>query len=123
MDDWYYMSAHEITAADLKAAAAEMDGLTADLWTEANVLELTLEDGTVIDFEPMRPQFKDAQDNQFLKARGIKTLFAVTADGGEETKVTAVLKSLSEKAGGFFCADTPDFKPEIGGTGVSPHGI
>ena len=66
MENWFYMNQMECSAADLKEAAAGIDGIQIDLWREANVLELTLKNG-VIDFEPMRPYFKDKADDEFLK--------------------------------------------------------
>lgn len=114
MDEWFYMSGEERSAADLKTAAESIPAIITDLWNEANVLELTLEDGGVIDFEPMKPFFKDKEDDAFLKANGIKTLFAVTAEGSAQARIRNVFSKITEHAGGFFCADTPDFLPVVG---------
>ena len=113
MENWFYMSTEERTAADLKEAAADIAGIEIDLWREANILELTLKNG-VIDFEPMKPYFKDKADNEYLESRQIKTLFAVTADRECEKEAEKIFAAIVQKAGGFFCGDSADFQPVIG---------
>ena len=113
MDSWFYMNTKEKTAADLKEAAAGFDGAEPELWREANILVITLKDGSTVDFEPMQPYFRSREDDEYLKRNQISTLFAVAAGGADEKELRALFGKIARETDGYFCADTPDFTPVI----------
>ena len=115
MDSWFYMNTEEKTAADLKEAAAGFEGIEQERWREANILEITLEGGSTVDFEPMQPYFRSKEDDEYLKSHHIRTLFAVTAGGADEKRLHALFQRIARGTGGYFCADTEDFTPVIDG--------
>lgn len=109
---WYYMATSDITVEDLKAAIDE-DGYDIEIWNEAGVLEVGMEEKASMDFEACELDLRDEYSNQFLKEHGVKVLFFVTLPSVAFEKCEKVMRKIISANGGFFCADTDDFTPVV----------
>ncbi len=109
--DLLYMTPSEVSAKDIAQLLQTTDGLTIDLWEQANVLELELANQNSIDFEPLEVSFKDPSDASFVKNRNIKTIFAINMCEEDLTIVTTFFEQIVDQFAGFLCADTVDFYP------------
>lgn len=109
---WYYMATSDITVEDLKAAVAS-DDYDIEIWKEAGVLEVGIEEKASMDFEACELDLRDEYSNQFLKEHEVKVLFFVTLPPIAFEKCEKVMRKIITANGGFFCADTDDFTPVI----------
>ena len=112
---WFYMSPDLTGVRKIHDCLREMDGIQTEIWEEAGVLEVILQDGRSMDIETGRPDLKDAYSRQFLETHQIRSLFYVTILPESYQEAEAVMRVITEKLGGFFCGDTQDFQPIIGG--------
>ncbi len=108
--DWFYMSAADVHAKEISDLLKANGYNEVELWEEMNILQIETPGNKCIDFEPVTYRWKDPADVAFIKDRNIKTIFAVTVEESLDS-FQPVLKLLLSKWGGFFCADSPDFKP------------
>lgn len=109
---WYYMATSDITVEDLKAAVAS-DDYDIEIWKEAGVLEVGIEEKDSMDFEACELDLRDEYSNQFLKEHEVKALFFVTLPSVSFEKCEKVMRKIVSANGGFFCADTDDFTPVV----------
>ena len=109
---WHYMATSEITVEDLKSAVSS-DDYDIEIWKEAGVLEVGIEEKASMDFEACEPDLRDEYSNQFLKDHGVKALFFVTLPPIAFEKCEKVMRKIISANEGFFCADTDDFTPVI----------
>ena len=109
---WYYMATSDITVENLKAAVAS-DDYDIEIWKEAGVLEVGIEEKASMDFEACELDLRDEYSNQFLKEREVKALFFVTLPSVSFEKCENVVRQIMSANGGFFCADTDDFTPVV----------
>ena len=109
---WYYMATSEITVEDLKSAVSS-DDYDIEIWKEAGVLEVGIEEKASMDFEACEPDLRDEYSNQFLKDHEVKALFFVTLPPIAFEKCEKVMRKIISANEGFFCADTDDFTPVI----------
>lgn len=108
--DWFYMSTADVHAKRISDLLKANGYNEVELWEEMNILQIETPGNKCIDFEPVTYMWKDPADAAFIKDRNIKTIFAVTVEESLES-FQPVLKLLLCEWGGFFCADSPDFKP------------
>lgn len=114
--DLFYMTPGDVTAKAIADALGDTAGLTVELWSEMNILELELSTGNTVDFEPVNTGFKDPSDAAFIKNRGIKTIFAINLSEADLPLITPVFEKIVSKYSGFFCADSADFMPVYAGS-------
>lgn len=111
--DWFYMNDKRITVTDIDECMQDADNVNIEIWKDAGIAELALEDGHSIDMEMGEAQFSDEYSDAYLKEHGIQTLFYVTIAPDFYANAEPVMKELVRRLGGFFCADTDDFKPVV----------
>ena len=109
---WYYMATSDITVEDLKSAVSS-DDYDIEIWKEAGVLEVGIEEKASMDFEACEPDLRDEYSNQFLKDHEVKALFFVTLPPIAFVKCEKVMRKIISANEGFFCADTDDFTPVV----------
>lgn len=112
--NWYYMSDQEVSVVDMKAVLEKLD-YEMEVWEEAGVMEILLEEKSSMDLEWIEDDFEDEYSRNFLEEHGVKTLFYVTIKPESYELAKAVMEQICEKAGGFFCGDTEEFTPVVGG--------
>lgn len=110
---WYYMATEEISVSEIKDAISSLP-YDIEIWPEAGVLEVAMEEKASVDFEACDLDLRDDYSNDFLKEHGVKALFFMTLPNIDFSKCEALMKLIVSEKGGFFCADTDDFSPSVG---------
>lgn len=110
---WFYMAEKKVDVEDVKAALADMPELEVQLWKEAGVLEVEVPEHRSMDIEAIPMDLHDEYSNVFLKENGVESLFQVTIDTENAVFMQQIMHHITDKLGGMFCGDTPDFSPVI----------
>lgn len=111
--DWFFMSPDNINIKEIYDHLKSFTSYSVEIWEDAGVLEIEISDKESIDFESMKPIFKDEAGDSFLKDNNVKSLFMVTFNPEYYDKVVEIFKAILLNSTGFFCADTIDFQPMI----------
>lgn len=104
-----YMLPGTVTAAELANVLDFISPEAVEIWTEINLLELSLENGTLT-FEDMMSQLGNG-DEALLKDLKVSQVYACDYEAGDRQMVQKIVGSLQNKYGGFLASDTEDFKP------------
>lgn len=83
-----------------------------EIWTEVNLLEITLENGTLL-FEDMMEQLESVEDVQLLEKMQISQVYACDYEASDKEQVLRIMETLIKKLGGVLASDTEDFTPFI----------
>lgn len=110
---WFYMADKKVDVEDVKAALADMPELEVQLWKEAGVIEVEVPEHRSMDIEAIPMDLHDEYSNVFLKENGVESLFQVTIDTENAVFMQQIMHHITDKLGGMFCGDTPDFSPVI----------
>lgn len=108
--EFYYMTPEETDARGLMGLVKSLDEEKVDIWPELNLMEVVLDSDSLI-FQDGRECFVDPLDLEFIESHGIRTIYAVSYEEGDEAKARQVIKEIMAAAGGFLCSDTEDFEP------------
>lgn len=109
--DWFFMSPDDINVRAIYDMLKENHKM--EIWEAANILEIELSEKESIDFEPLKPYFKDKEGDAFLKHNQIQTLFMVTFPPAQFETVKKIMQTILSHCDGFFCADSEDFTPMV----------
>lgn len=99
--------------ADVKQLAEVLDFLgreQIEIWTEVNLLELTLTNGTLT-FEDMMAEMERPEDAALLREMEIKQVYACDYEAADALEVRHIMSALTEQLGGLLASDTEDFQP------------
>lgn len=107
-----YMLPENITAKELADKLDFMAKETVEVWTEVNLLELTLQSGTLT-FEDMMEDLGGAEDATLLEKLNVKQVYACDYEAADAENVQKIMKCLIEAVGGFMASDTEDFEPFV----------
>lgn len=107
--DWFYMNSHQVSVRSIHQCLLEDERLTLEVWEDAGVLEVTFNNKSSLDFEMIKPYFKDKEGDEYLKKNDIHTLYMVTFQASDYDLVLPLMKAITKNLGGFFCEDTYDF--------------
>ncbi|NLG04377.1 MAG: hypothetical protein GX567_11215 [Clostridia bacterium] len=113
LPNWLFLSRQLITVRELKKYLESDSNFSIEIWAEAGVLELTVNDDSTIDFEQIEVDLKDDYSNQFLEEHQTRSLFFVHVNQMEEAPCHVIMKQISEHFEGLFCGDTQDFMPMV----------
>lgn len=83
-----------------------------EIWTEVNILEVTLENGTLT-LEDMMQDISGTEDTELLAELKVQQVYACDYETADKKAVQRILQSLIEQFGGFLGSDTEDFQPFI----------
>ena len=86
---------------------------TAEYWEAAGVLEISLPESGTLDMEDLEGTLGDDEGDAYLLQNGIHTVFAATIRLDDYEKAKEIMLFITQKLGGYFCADTADFKPVV----------
>ncbi|MEZ3426037.1 MAG: hypothetical protein K1W13_01345 [Lachnospiraceae bacterium] len=86
-----------------------LDEAAVEIWTEINLMELTLAGGAMT-FEDMMADMQKA-DAALLAALQVKQVYACDYEARDREAVRRIMEALTKKLGGFIASDTEDFKP------------
>ena len=107
-----YMLPENITAKELAGKLDFMEKEAVEVWTEVNLLELTLGNGTFT-FEDMMEDLSSAEDVELLEKLKVKQVYACDYEASDAENVQKIMKCLIETVGGFMGSDTEDFEPFV----------
>ena len=109
--DWLYFCPKEVTVRELYQIFSEQDEV--EIWEEAGVLEIPLDEKSSLDIETAQIHPKDEITRQFASEHGAEAVFLVTFMPEDYAKAEVIMKQILEKFGGIFCGDTEDFLPQM----------
>ena len=95
-----YMLPDMITAKELAEKTDFVAKESIEVWTEVNLLEITLENGTLT-FEDMMEDLSSAGDAALLEKLKVKQVYVCDYEALDAGNVQKIMRSLLESAGGF----------------------
>jgi len=110
IEEYFYMLPVEVTVRELEKAVQCVPEDAKEIWTELDLMEIVLEADSLI-FENMMDTFTESGDQEFLNAKGIKVVYAVSYNTRDKALVKPVLEELHSVFGGFMASDTEDLEP------------
>lgn len=110
--NWYFMCPNEISVSDIMKAASA-DEYEVEIWPEAGVLEIEIEEKMSMDIEECELDMGDEFSNDFIRGLNTQSLFYITFKKDIYDKCLPILKNILSELGGKICADSEDFTPEI----------
>lgn len=113
--NFFYMTDQTPEAADLYKIITTDAVKSAQIWDDAQVIEVELGDKKSIDIEKMTYDFRDEEDLAYMKAHKIQTVYTIETESSCVPEMTSVFRMITEKLGGFVCSDSTDFEPVICG--------
>lgn len=113
--EWLYLPEAGVTIQSLYQYLGEKEGVQAELWKEAGVLEIALSENGSMDLEILEEDQWDEELRSYIKEQQADEVYTVTFIEADQAKARTVMEYLTERTGGVFCRDTEDFLPEIKG--------
>ena len=89
------------------------DDYEVEIWEDAGVLEIGLNDGATLDIEWTKIPAKDEITAAFAKQHGCENVFLVTLKSEEFETAKKAMNKIAASLGGLFCGDTEDFTPVL----------
>ena len=109
--EWLYLNKEELPLGKIYELFKEEQ--TAEYWEAAGVLEISLPESGTLDMEDLEGTLGDDEGDAYLLQNGIHTVFAATIRPEDYEKAKEIMFFITKKLGGYFCADTADFKPIV----------
>ena len=109
--EWLYLNKEELPLRKIYELFNEAQ--TAEYWEAAGVLEISLPESGTLDMEDLEGTLGDDEGDAYLLQNGIHTVFAATIRPEDYEKAKEIMLFITQKRGGYFCADTADFKPVV----------
>ena len=105
-----YMLPEDTDVRRLSEALDFMAEKAVEIWTEINLMELTLKGGTMT-FEDLMPDMQGEADGKLLDELKVKQVYACDYEARDREEVRRIMEALTKKLGGFAASDTEDFRP------------
>lgn len=109
--EWLYLNKEELPLRKIYELFNEAQN--AEYWEAAGVLEISLPESGTLDMEDLEGTLGDDEGDAYLLQNGIHTVFAATIRPEDYEKAKEIMFFITKKLGGYFCADTADFKPIV----------
>lgn len=109
--EWLYLNKEELPLRKIYELFNEAQN--AEYWEAAGVLEISLPESGTLDMEDLEGTLGDDEGDAYLLQNGIHTVFAATIRPEDYEKAKEIMLFITQKLGGYFCADTVDFKPIV----------
>lgn len=109
--EWLYLNKEELPLRKIYELFNEAQN--AEYWEAAGVLEISLPESGTLDMEDLEGTLGDDEGDAYLLQNGIHTVFAATIRPEDYEKAKEIMIFITKKLGGYFCADTADFKPVV----------
>lgn len=100
-------------AADVRRLSEALDFMAekaVEIWTEINLMELTLKGGTMT-FEDLVPEMQGETDRKLLDELKVMQVYTCDYEARDREEVRRIMEALIKKLGGFVASDTEDFRP------------
>ena len=117
--EWLYFAPANITVRSIydvltdENGNAETASYEVEIWEDAGVLEIGLNDGATLDIEWTKIPAKDEITAAFAKEHGCENVFLVTLKPEEFEIARKAMQKIVASLGGLFCGDTEDFTPVL----------
>lgn len=105
-----YLLPERVTAPKLAAALDFFEARRIEVWTEVNLMELTLTNSTLT-FEDLMPDLTEEADQVLLAQMGMGQVYACDYEAADAAEVRKIMECLRARYGGIFASDTRDFQP------------
>lgn len=109
--EWLYLNKEELPLRKIYELFNEAQN--AEYWEAAGVLEISLPESGTLDMEDLEGTLGDDEGDAYLLQNGIHTVFAATIRPEDYEKAKEIMLFITKKLGGYFYADTADFKPIV----------
>lgn len=109
---WFLMGKKEYTVLDLKAALDEKK-YDIEIWNEAGILEIGIDEKNSMDIEVGETDFGDEYSNAFVAEHDIKSVFYLSFRPEIYEECKKIMQRFVECLDCIICADTEDFMPQI----------
>ena len=109
--EWLYLNQENITLFQIKELLEKE--YSVEYWEEAGVLEVETNEKCSVDFETADVKYADEATKNFLEEKGAKTVVLVSLSVTDYEEAEQVFRKIMKNMGGFFCGDTPDFRPSV----------
>ena len=109
--DWLYFAPENVTVRSIFEVLT--DEYEVEIWEDAGVLEIGLNDGATLDIERTKIPAKDEITAAFAKEHGCECVFLVTIKPEEFDIAKNAMQKIVASLGGLFCGDTEDFTPVL----------
>lgn len=106
--EWLYLTKEETGIQTLKTSCETM-GLSVEYWVESGVIELSVDEQTILDFEQLDIAQSDDFSRQYCQKNQIKIVMAVSVRADNFAKIKTLMKKIADMTGGFFCVDDGNF--------------
>ena len=117
--EWLYFAPANITVRSIYDVLTDANGdaetasYEVEIWEDAGVLEIGLNDGATLDIEWTKIPAKDEMTAAFAKEHGCENVFLVTLKPEEFEIAKKAMQKIVASLGGLFCGDTEDFTPVL----------
>ncbi len=108
--NFLYMLPEDTDVRRLSEALDFMAEKAIEIWTEINLMELTLKGGAMT-FEDLMPDMQGEADGKLLDELKVKQVYACDYEARDREEVRRIMEALTKKLGGFAASDTEDFRP------------
>ena len=104
-----YLLPDETSAKELQGVLDFLGEKQLEVWTELNLLEVTVDEGTVT-FEDMKDNLS-GEDFKTLEVLEVKKVYAVDYYLSDRGVLRKIMEALISEFGGKIGSDTEDFQP------------
>ncbi len=105
-----YLLPEEIRVKELAEAITCCKKEQVEVWTDMNLLEISLENGSLV-FEDIMDNLRGESDAALLSSMQISQVYACDYVSEDVSMVQKIMGELKGKFQGILASDTEDFKP------------
>ena len=109
--EWLYFAPANVTVRSIYEVLT--DDYEVEIWEDAGVLEIGLNDGATLDIEWTKIPAKDDITAGIAKHHGCVIVFIVTLISEVFETEKKSMSKIAASLGGLFCGDTEDFTPVL----------
>ena len=111
--EWLYLNPAEVSPREVAGVFDGENGMTAQLWEEAGVVEVELPEAKSVDLEWLKLPAGEEEFDAYLQKQQIKSVFLVTLVPEDYEKAKLAMNQIVGSLGGYFCGDNEDFSPVV----------
>lgn len=112
IEEYYYFSQQELSAAKIRDAVPEDFKDAADIWPDLDLVEVVMRYDSLI-FQNARDCFIDPEDQKYFEEHGIRSWYQISFDSADISMVRDVMRAVLATCGGMIGSDTDDFEPSF----------
>lgn len=109
--EWLYFAPENVTVRSIFEVLT--DEYEVEIWEDAGVLEIGLNDGATLDIERTKISAKDEITAAFAREHDCESVYLVTLKPEEFEIAKKAMQKITASLGGLFCGDTEDFTPVL----------